>query len=372
MSLPQLNDGRGGRPAVGIAIAIERRDAFRARYAHRIHMPKKDRFTAVQSPTETPMPNTEVADAAVPEIDIRDRVRAIAEDDNSYPQSRIAREAGVSATTLSQWLGGTYAGDNSKTAGKVLTWLRDYDERLATGGLPEGPAWVSTPSAEKVIAGLRYAQMANDICVIYGGAGLGKSKGIERYRQTNPNAWSVELTPAHVGIVACLEEIAIALGLRDYVRTAGFLHRAICNRLRGTRGILIIDEAQHLGVQALDQVRAIHDNTHVGLALVGNERVYTQMAGSNRAAYLDRLYSRIGKRIHLKRSTDADADALIRAWGIEDAKCRVRIREIASRPGALRVLTKTLRLAATYAQAASRKVCCDDIQASWRELGGME
>lgn len=312
------------------------------------------------------------ADHAKDLLDLRERIRTIAEDDRSYPQSRIAKEAGISPTAVSQWLGGTYAGDNDKVGAKMLVWLQAYEERLATGGLPEGPAWVSTPSAEKIIAGLRYAQLANDVVLIYGGAGLGKSKSIHRYAQSAPNVFAVEMSPATSGVLACLEEIAIAVGMRDYTRQAAFLHRAICVRLRGTNGLLVIDEAQHLGVMALDQVRAIHDRTGVGLALVGNERVYTQMAGSNRAAYLDRLYSRIGKRIHLKKSSDGDADALVKAWGIDDGACRARIRDIASKPGALRVLTKVLRLAATYAQAANRKVCCEDIHASWRELGGLD
>lgn len=304
--------------------------------------------------------------------DLRDRIRAIAEDDKSYPQSRIAKEAGVSSTTLSQFLGGTYAGNNAKVAGTLATWLGAYAERLATGGLPQGPEWVGTPTSEKIIAGLRYAQMANDVVVIYGGAGLGKSKTIARYAQTAPSVIVVEMTPSTSGVLACLEEVAIAVGLRDYSRQAAFLHRAICSRLRATNGLLVVDEAQHLGVQALDQLRGIHDRTNIGLALVGNERVYTQMAGSNRAAYLDRLYSRIGKRIHLKRASEADADAIVKAWGIDDAACRHRIRDIAAKPGALRVLNKVLRLAATYAQAGNRRVCCDDIQAAWRELGGLD
>lgn len=367
---------RGGRPGH----ALRRRTAHqlelaglhsrnRALFTDRVLRPS----TAIRQGDSMPSASAAVqTDDTTSDIDLRERLRAISEDDQSYPQSRMAKEAGISATALSQWLSGTYPGDNGKVAAKIATWLRSYDERLATGGLPEGPAWVATPSAEKVLAGLRYAQLANDVVVIYGGAGLGKSKAIERYRQTSPNVFAVELTPAHSGVLGCLEEIAIQIGLRDYTRQAAFLHRVICARVRNTRGILVIDEAQHMGVQALDQVRAIHDATHIGLALVGNERVYTQMAGSNRAAYLDRLYSRIGKRIHLKRASDKDADALIKAWGIDDAKCRQRIRDIAAKPGALRVLTKTLRLAATYAQAAKRRVCCDDIQASWRELGGLD
>lgn len=304
--------------------------------------------------------------------DLRERVRAIAEGVAGYSQSRISKEVGISTATLSQFLGGVYQGNLQKVAGQVAQWLETYDARQAAGGLPQPPEWVETPTSQRILSGLRYAQLAGGVVVIYGGAGLGKTKTIQRYHQQAPNVWHVELSPATGSVLSCLEEIAIGVGCSDYVRTAGHLQRAILKRIRGTSGLLIIDEAQHLNVQALDQVRSLNDQSGVGLVLAGNDRVYTQMTGGNRAAYLDRLYSRIDQKIHLRRSTQGDADAIIKAWGIEDTKCRDRIRDIAAKPGALRVLSKVLRMAAAYAMAAGRHICCDDIQAAARELGVFE
>lgn len=320
----------------------------------------------------TPTPSIQGEISNEQTLDLRDRIRAIAEDDKTYTQTQIAREAGISGTTLSQWLGGTYAGSNENVVRKLHLWLEGYEARLNAGGLPVAPQWVNTPTGEKVIAGLRYAQMANDIVVIYGGAGLGKSKSIERYRVQAPNVWVAEMTPATSGVLGCMDVICEAMGIREYSRTPSSMQRSILAKARGTNGLLVIDEAQHLTTTALDQVRAINDQAQVGLVLCGNERVYGQMAGGTRAAYLDRLFSRIGKRIHLKKSSDGDVDAIIEAWGVQDMQCKARIRDIASRPGALRVLTKVLRLAATFAKAGGRRICCDDIQAAWRELGGMD
>lgn len=263
-------------------------------------------------------------------------------------------------------------GGDMATARQSSNALAPVDDGRTTRGLAAGPAWVSTPTSERILAGLRYAQLAADIVVIYGGAGLGKTHAIRHYRSRSPNVFHVELSPATGGLIACLEEIAIAVGLSGYARTAAYLHRAICVRLRGANGLLVFDEAQELNMQALDQVRCIHDRAKVGIALVGNERVYAQMAGSNRAAYLDRLYSRIGKRIHLRRSSEGDAAAVISAWGITDNPSRGRLLEIAGKPGALRVLSKALRLADTYAQAEGRKVNRDDIDAAWYDLGGLD
>jgi DNA transposition AAA+ family ATPase len=171
-------------------------------------------------------------------------------------------------------------------------------------------------------------------------------------------------------VVPALEEVAFALGLREISGGAARLKRAIIARLRGTKGLMIVDEAQHLGTAALDELRTLHDATEVGLALVGNESVYARMTGGNRAAYLDRLFSRIGKRVRLVRSHKDDIDALIDAWGIDAKECRQVLHDIAAKPGALRGITKVLRLASRIAAGRRHKLSCEDIRAAWLDLGG--
>lgn len=306
------------------------------------------------------------------QADIRDLVHAELRRDKRLSQLTVSKESGVSATALNRWLKGTYEGNNTEVERKIQRWLdTTHAARAETAALPEAPDYVETPTGAKVLQALGYAQLAGDIAVIYGGAGVGKTTAIRRYAEQAPNVFVATMTPASASVVTALEEICEALSITA-AGGAAKLHRAIVKRLAGTRGLLVIDESQHLSVAALDQVRSIHDALGIGIALVGNEQVYARMAGGNRAAYLDRLYSRIGKRVRVTASTKADIGALIDAWGITDTACRKDIAEIASRPGALRVLTKVLRLAASYAMAAKRDVCCDDVRQAWRELGGAE
>jgi DNA transposition AAA+ family ATPase len=315
---------------------------------------------------------TDVADPGTVDLETREQLRQVMESDTRFSQARIAKEIGFSSAVLSQWLAGNYAGKNDGVEHKVRAWLEAHYERLASGGLPQAPEWVETPSSERVLDGLRYAQLASDMVIIYGGAGLGKTKAIERYVKSAPNVWHLTAAPSSRGVVACLAEIARAIGLRDYIRTADVLHRQICKRLEATNGLLVVDEAQHLNVEALEQIRSIHDAAKVGVALVGNETIYSRMTAGNRAPYLDRLFSRIGKRIKLGKASEGDVDKMMKAWEINDKDCRAQIRDIANKPGALRVLTKTLRLAASYAQAESKALCCEHVRAAWRELGGLE
>lgn len=303
--------------------------------------------------------------------DLRAEIARLQREDRSLTQAEIARQSGVHASRLNQWLKGNYAGDNEALEAELARWIDAYNERrLRARALPEAPEWVETPSAQRVIAALGYAQLAGDITVIYGGAGLGKTTAIQHYRHNNPNVWIATMSPCTASVAPALEEVAGALGI-EAGGGAARMQRAIIRRLRGTMGLLIIDEAQHLAVQALDAMRALHDATGVGLALVGNEAVYARMTGGTRAAYLDRLFSRIGKRVRLTRATRDDVDAIIDAWGVDVHACRRTLHEIAARPGGLRGLTKVLRLASMFAAGAERpRMSCEDIRAAWRDLGG--
>ncbi len=243
--------------------------------------------------------------------------------------------------------------------------------QMSAPGVSEGPSWTSTPTGERILAGLRYAQFTSDIVVIYGGAGLGKSHCVRHYSNLTPSVFSVELSPATGSLTASLQEICRSLDLRVFGEQNSYMHRAIKTKLRGTTSLLVVDEAQELSIQALDQIRCIHDQARIGVALVGNEQVYAQIAGAKRAAYLDRLHSRIGKRIHIPCAVPGDAAALIAAWGISDPGCRYLLSRIAARPGAFRLLRKVLTLASAYAEAELRHLSKEDVDAAWADLGGL-
>lgn len=305
------------------------------------------------------------------ERDLRDDVRAILALRDGPSQSAAAREIGISASVLNQWLKGTYPGDNDGVEIKIGQWVEAFHARRAREKmLPKAPGWIPMPTSERVLATLSYAQFAEDIVVIYGSAGVSKTETCLYYAHHNPNVWLATMTKATASVVPALEEIADAMDLGLSYSGAARLQRAIIKRIRGTFGLLIVDEAQHLNIQALDEIRALHDATGVGIALVGNEEVYASMTGGNRAAYLDRLYSRVGKKLHLRRATQGDVDALIKAWGMKERECIEYCRAIAAKPGGLRGLTKTLRLASMFAVGARRELCCQDIRAAWKDLGG--
>lgn len=285
-------------------------------------------------------------------------------------QAQVAREAGVSTSSLTQLLGGTYAADPRRLCVRLEQWLARLREQSAQPQMAAAPEWVPTPSAERVLAALGYAQMAGDIAVVYGGAGVGKSTAAREYQRRFPQVWIATMSPATAGVTPALEELCLALGMRELPGGGARMQREIIARVRGTGGLIVIDEAQHLSVTALDALRAVHDATGVGIALMGNELIYARMTGGTRAAWLDRLFSRIGRRLRLARASREDVVRLAAEYGVADAAALKRLSAIGAQAGALRGVTKCLRLARLMAAGAGEALSEAHLAAAWRDLTG--
>ena len=289
-------------------------------------------------------------------------------DASGLSQAAVAREAGVSASRLSQWLGGVYTGNVEGADSQMKTWLdARRARRVSEARLPQPPAWFDTGSAARIANALSYAQIAGDITAIYGGAGVGKTKTAQRYRDNSPSVWLATMTSTVSGVNGALERIAEVMDLQVAGR-ASMIEARIVERLDRSNGLLIIDEAQHLSPRALEAVRGLHDATGVGVALMGNEKVYARLTGGARSTAFAQLFSRVGKRLRLSRPTNDDVAAFTKAWGVTGADSREIIDSIARRPGALREATKTMRLACMF--AGSENPSADDIRAAYADLGG--
>jgi len=304
---------------------------------------------------------------AVPDVlagdALRARVRALM-GERGMAQAAVAVEISRSSGAISSWLSDTYRGDIPALETRLRRWVEQQGaQREAVKPLPKVPAWLATPSA------LKFAHAHGEIGLIYGGAGMGKTATVRHYRGERNNVWVATMTPAHAGLVSALKGIAAAVGAEVSGNGAEALYREIVRKVERSGGLLVIDEAQHLTVPALEQIRAIHDATGLGLAFVGNERVYAQMAGVARAAYLAQLRSRIGRTVRLLKAQPVDVEVLMGAWQV-DAGCAGALREIAGKPGALRNVMKVLKLAVGMAADAGRAVAQEDVKAAWGELGG--
>ena len=124
---------------------------------------------------------------------------------------------------------------------------------------------------------------------------------------------------------------------------------------------MIRDYAKHVV-----SIRAESDG--VGIALVGNESVYGRLQGEGRRPEFAQLFSRIGMRFTRPKPYSEDVCELIKAWKVEDETTVRLLKAIASKPGALRGMTKVLRIATAFAKGSGQALNASHVNAAWKRL----
>ena len=153
--------------------------------------------------------------------------------------------------------------------------------------------------------------------ILHGDAGIGKTKGAERFIRENPNAAVyIQATPSSGTLGNILKLLARALRVPE-TRNKLELQLAIRDKLEGTNKVIIIDEAQHLKLNALEEIRTLSDPNSLtgqrgtGICLIGNTEVYSRMVGKQEAQFAQ-LFSRIrmNRYYSTKKVTLGDVKAL--------------------------------------------------------------
>lgn len=276
--------------------------------------------------------------------DVLARVKALLEQ-STVTQAQIAKEIGVSGSTVNQLLNGNYKADPTAMLQKLANWLTARDQRADA---PRDPGFVMTETAKQIMADMGYALTTQSIVIIHGISGVGKTTALREFQRNNNNVWVITTSPSRATMTECLYELAMELGMENAPRLRGPLARALRRRLRNTKGLIVVDEADHVDRPTLEELRILAEEVEVGLVLVGNSRVYTQLTGGPRSEDFARLFSRIAMKRALNKAKKADVLAFASAWNITGAAELDLLLRISERPGALRLVSKNLKLAVMY------------------------
>ena len=292
-------------------------------------------------------------------------------DNQTYTQREIAAQSGVNPGALSAYLKGTYAGNVEKVEQALNNWLatREKKEKVFV----EAPLFIEIPTAGKVFFSLDAARICKTIVPIYGASGVGKTKAADEYKKRNQNVWMITISPSRASLSAFLYELALELGIKDAPRRKDTLSRLISDRLKGTDGLVIVDESDHLTYDAIEELRYLQEKADVGFALIGNDKVYTKMQGGvNQAHEYARLWTRLGRREQLKSSTKGDIKAIAQAWGLDiaDKDLMTVLYDIGGKAGGLRALTQYLRLAGMTAKGQGTVITLDLILTAQAQMKG--
>lgn len=204
-------------------------------------------------------------------------------------QAAVAQELGISSGALSSFISGAYKTPHTIVP-KVQNLIEISERKKIT---LTDPPFVETTISKMVKNAIKYSHVRGKISVVYGDAGIGKTQAFRSYLKENSLAVGITIAPTYASITGVNELLAEQLGVRE--RVARKITSEIISRLRGSGRVIIIDEAQHLTVRALNHIRCLADEAEIGVCLIGNEEVYSKLKGSGKADFAQ-LFSRIGMR----------------------------------------------------------------------------
>lgn len=292
---------------------------------------------------------------------------------HNLSRTDVARRAAVSVGTLYQWYDGNYVGNYSQINARIEKWLAAEIERQETAGaLIKEPEFVMTPTAKRVSDMLLYAQEAPAMVLITLGPGMGKTRTARHVMDSRLHVFRVVMSPSTAKMAAMMRAIAMGLGVSASTRDTAIITKGVGERLRrnGRKTLLIVDEAQNLIDQAVDELRHLFDEYQVGIALLGNEDLTRRFGGQAPREGYGQLHRRIGGRIRQLKPTTEDIDTYVDAWGLDDPDILKLARSIGRKPGALGQIVETFRYANIIAAGRGRDMTADDVRAAWINRSG--
>ncbi|WP_020179819.1 AAA family ATPase [Methylopila sp. M107] len=297
------------------------------------------------------------------------RASAIAKE-KGWSRAELSRRTDIPPGTLGPLLDGSYTGSYGNQVVKLENWLASLEEvRDRVFGLPEEPGYFETPTSRELTDTLLYAQQMPQIVVVTLGAGVGKTTTAKAYR-SRPGVYMATMRPTTSGTHRMLQEIAHAIDVSE--RSANKLDRAIGQKIKrnGRQTLLIIDEAQNLKDEAVDQLRFFYDEYRCGIALLGNEEVYSRFGRAEPRDGYGQIHRRIGKRMRRMKPQAGDIAATLDAWGVADPEARKLLSAIGHKPGALGQITETVKLGIILAVGAGETLSAKHVREAWENRGG--
>ncbi len=242
-------------------------------------------------------------------------------------------QVGIPDGTLQPWCKGNYQGDNERIARTIFKFRQTLHARNEQSAMvPVDPGYFETETSRRIQTLLKIAHMGR-ITIAATGPGTGKTMASEDYMAKAQPVWRATMEPTSKTVNSMCVAVQRCLGVEVKYLWAHGISTMIADRFRGRRGLLIIDEAQHLEWAAFEQIRAWHDSTGVGICFLGNEELLARIENGRQRDAFGRLNSRIAQR-HVQRLPLAeDVIAFCDAWQLHDPGIRKYLNQIALTPG---------------------------------------
>lgn len=271
-------------------------------------------------------------------------------------QKQIAREIAVSPAALSQFLDGIYTGDNAGIADKLQGWLALEAKRNTKK--EHSQMSLDVENTKTVLFVCEYAHTKNDITLIFGDAGAGKTTALEYYRDKNAGVIMITANACTSSATAILKMLCNETG-RNISGRKDTIMNELVKYFKGTNRLIIIDEADHLTLSALQAVRNLNDMAKVGIVLSGNNKIFLQMIGGAKSSEFQQLRTRI--TVRRKLSNKYKKKELQHIFPTLPDDCIAFVSLLAEKES-LRTAKKIVELAYDYAGSLNQDISLEALE----------
>lgn len=273
----------------------------------------------------------------------------------SWPE--LSAAIGFPSSTLSNFGGKGYQGKELPLAEAVK---RYHDDLLARASAfidaPEVPGYFETQTSLEIINLLHWTKR-NRMVYAALGSGLGKTVAAKHFASLYPHVYIATVRQSESSSRPLQKKVLRALGVSNASGESAQLSEMIVDKLATMhRPVLIIDEAQHLSVKAIEEIRSWHDDTGAGIAFFGDERLYGILNNGSGKNALPQIRRRIKSIPPRTLPYVQDVHALAAAWGIAGDRLTNELKRIAQHPGGLGRATFILEDAGLLAASEQKAI----------------
>lgn len=205
-------------------------------------------------------------------------------------QRQVSKETNLSTAVISQFLKGTYNGNNEEIDRIIRKYLELVENRKFNIDCVRYYDSLQNTKITNFVC--TYAHQHNDIALVCGDAGAGKTTALEHYRDNNIGIVMITANSCTSSAVAILKLISQKIG-KSMNSRKDILMTELVNYFKDTNRLIIVDEADHLTMAAVQALRNLNDEAHIGIVLSGNDKLYNQMVSGAKCSELQQLRSRI-------------------------------------------------------------------------------
>ena len=180
---------------------------------------------------------------------------------HSISQNQFAAKVNLSSAALSSYLNQKYKGSVEAVERQLSEFFKLDEEAEAaaekTASLLPRAAYVPTSISEDVCQSIRFAQLEHCMVVLHGDAGVGKSKGAQKFLRDHPtNAVGISITPSTGTLNGSIKLLARALRVPECNRLTDVQQAA---QIWGVSQDDFLDCINYLAMAKYIQLRTIAD-----------------------------------------------------------------------------------------------------------------